>query len=221
MMKYLFVVSIFMFVAALSAQDKNEWLLESGVTFNHFQQQVKAEVGDPRGQRLLNIFELGLNLSATYKWNEWLAAGLFLRVDRGQRDMAAFNGFDADGKTVIKDKLGGTYSELWFGPLVQVFWKQLGLELGYAVVGLRKDFGRPDIPNQSGEKDGVFSLNPSVAWLVNFSGFFPINDHLDVSLKAEYRGRYYLERGGKKLINNIYHGTQSIVPVIGIRWHLK
>ena len=131
-----------------------------------------------------------------------------------------FNGFDSDGKTTIKDKVGGTYSELWFGPMIQAFWKQLIFELGYAVVGLRKDNGRKDIPNSSGETDGVFSINPAVAWLVNVGGFITLSDALDVTIKIEYRGRYYNERGGKKLLNNIDHGTQSIVPVLGIRLNL-
>lgn len=134
--------------------------------------------------------------------------------------MAKFDGFDQDGKTITKDNVGGTYTEFWFGPIVQTYWKQLTLELGYAVIGLRKDNGRDDIPNSAGETNGTFTLNPSVAWLVNLGWFVPFTDDLDGSLRIKYRGRYYLERGGKELINDIDHGTQSIVPVLGVRWHI-
>jgi hypothetical protein len=220
MLKQIILITCFLISSQILAQNEDEWLIESGITFNHYQAQIKAEVGDPRGERLTNNFELGLNISSSYKWNNWFASGLFLRTDWGQRELALFNGFDSDGKTTIKDKVGGTYSEFWFGPIIQAFWKQLIFELGYAVVGLRKDNGRKDIPNSSGETDGVFSINPSVAWLVNVGGFITLSDALDVTIKIEYRGRYYNERGGKKLLNNIDHGTQSIVPVLGIRLNL-
>jgi len=217
--QYWFVV-LFLFSAGLSGQSNQEWLIEPGISFNHYQAQVKAEVGDPRGERLVNIFEIGINVIASYKWNDWIASGLFLRVDRGQRDMAIFNGFDEDGKTTIRDKVGGTYSEVWFGPIIQAYWKQFTLELGYGAIGLRKDNGRADIQNSAGENYGSFRIHPSIAWLVNTGGFIPLTEEIDVSIKIEYRGRYYLERGGKKLLNNIDHGTQSIVPVIGLRWHI-
>lgn len=221
MIRQLCALSLLIISNNVLAQNDQEWLIESAFTFNHYQAQVKAEVGDPRGERLTNIFELGLNFSGSYKWNKWLATGLFLRVDRGQRDMASFDGFDTDGKTTIKDKVGGTYSELWFGPVIQTFWKQFTLEVGYAAVGLREDNGRNDIPDSAGETAGVFSINPSIAWMVNIGGFISLTEDLDVILKLEYRGRYYLERNGKNLINNIDHGTQSIVPLLGVRWHLK
>jgi hypothetical protein len=220
MLKQITIIAIFLISRQVLAQNEHEWLIESGITFNHYQAQVKAEVGDPRGERLTNNFELGLNISSSYKWNKWFASGLFVRLDRGQREMAFFDGFDSEGKTSVKEKVGGTYSELWFGPVIQAFWKHFTFELGYGLVGIRKDNGRKDIPNSSGETDGAFTLNPTVAWLVNLGGFIPLNDALDVTLKIEYRGRYYNERGGKKLFNNIDHGTQSIVPVLGVRWNL-
>lgn len=220
MFKRISLITFFIISSLVFPQDENKWLIESGITFNHYQAQVKAEVGDPRGERLTNNFEIGLNISGSYKWNKWFASGLFLRVDRGQREMASFNGFDSEGKTTVKDKVGGTYSEFWFGPVIQAFWKHFIFELGYGLVGIREDNGRKDIPNSSGETDGIFTLNPSVAWLVNIGGFIPLYKALDVTLKIEYRGRYYNERGGKKLLNNIDHGTQSIVPVLGVRWNL-
>ncbi|HXG38535.1 MAG TPA: hypothetical protein VNL36_07180, partial [Bacteroidota bacterium] len=55
----------------LTAQEL--WRVEGGVTFRHFQQQVKAEVGQPRGDRLVNEFELGALLSGTYRVHEYLS----------------------------------------------------------------------------------------------------------------------------------------------------
>ncbi|KAA3611218.1 MAG: hypothetical protein D8M58_14700 [Calditrichaeota bacterium] len=217
---YSFVV-LFLLSGLAFSQNEPEWLIDSGLTFNHYQAQIKAEVGDPRGERLANIFELGINVIGSYKWNKWFATGLFFRADRGQRDLAKFNGFDDSGKTTIKDKVGGTYSELWIGPVIHAYWKQLTLELGYAAFGIRKDNGRRDIPNSSGETKGSFTLNPKVAWMVNVGGFIPLSDNIDASLKIEYRGRYYLKRDGKKLLDNIDHGTQSIVPVIGLRLRIN
>jgi hypothetical protein len=35
-------------------------------------------------------------------------------------------------------------------------------------------------------------------------------------IKIEYRLRYYNERNGEPLINNVEHGTQSISPIVGV-----
>lgn len=220
-MKYYWLAASLLLAEIIHAQNEQEWLLETGITFNHYQAQVKAEVGDPRGERLTNNYEIGINIIGSYKWNEWLATGIFVRGDIGQREMALFDGFDESGKTTTKGNVGGTYSELWIGPIIQTYWKQLALELGYGVIGLRKDNGRDDIPNSAGETNGIFTLNPLIAWLVNIGWYIPISNNFDVSLKVEYRGRYYLERGGKELLNDIDHGTQSIVPVLGVRWHIQ
>ena len=204
--------------AAVCAQELSAWRLEGGVTFRHFQQQVKAEVGQPRGDRLVNEFEIGLLASGMYQLHEYLAVGAFLRVDRGERLAARFDGFDADGTTKTRDAIGGLYSELWLGPFVQLRWKQLSLDLGYAPIGLRDDRARSDIPSVSGDTEGTFSLHPTIAWMISLGANVPISESLDIILKAEYRPRYYSMRGGEAIIGDIEHGTQSIAPLIGVGW---
>ena len=202
----------------LLSQEQMPWRIEGGVTFRHFQQQVKAEVGQPRGDRLVNEFELGALVSGLYELHEYVAVGAFLRVDRGERLAARFDGFDADGTTKTRDAVGGAYSELWFGPFIQVRWKQLSLDLGYAPIGVRDDMARIDVPSASGETDGTFSLHPTIAWIISLGANIPVSESFDVILKAEYRPRYYSKRGGEPLLGNIEHGTQSIAPLLGIGW---
>src|SRR5687767_6289948 len=50
-----------------SAQEEYRTQVELGVTFAHFQQQVKRAVGDPRGQRLILETEIGLHALGVYR----------------------------------------------------------------------------------------------------------------------------------------------------------
>jgi hypothetical protein len=210
---YIFLlISSFSFLNAQHTQFRSE----AAIVFSHFQQQVKMQVGDPRGERLINEFELGIWLSGSYAITEYFSAGLFLRVDRGERAMAKFAGFNSEGKAITTNELGGTYTELWFGPLLQLNWKMLSADIGYALTGFRDDKGRGDIPSSSGDTESSFSLHPSIAWLMSLGGRFNVYNNLDVLFKIEYRARYYNERGGNPLIDNIEHGTQSISPIIGV-----
>lgn len=209
----------FVFVAVHSLpcqQQATSWRTEGGISVSHFQQQVKRAVGDVRGQRLVNEFELGALLSGSYRIHEFVHLGIFARADRGERFLARFNGFDAEGRTQTKDGVGGTYTEFWIGPLVQLHWKQLTLDLGFAPYGYRNDNARDDIPNVSGSTDGSFSLHPTIAWLVSLGGSFSLLEQLETTIKVEYRPRYYSQRGGDDLANNVEHGTQSVVPIIGV-----
>ena len=218
MKKYFLFALCGIFQLVLSQKKYDAWRVEGGVVLSHFQQQVKQKVGDERGQRLVNEFQLGGLFSGGYRIHKFIHLGVFARVDRGERYLAHFNGFDAEGKTQTKDGIGGTYTEFWIGPLVQLQWKQLTLDLGYAPYGTRSDNARNDIPNANGSTDGSFSLHPTIAWLISLGGGFNVVENLDVLIKIEYRPRYYSERGGEKLINEIEHGTQSIVPVIGVAY---
>ncbi len=200
------------------SQDDTRWRVEGGLVFSHFQQQIKHAVGDPRGQRLVNEFQIGGLVSGSYLIDDFIHVGVFTRVDRGERYLANFNGFSAEGKTQTKDGIGGTYTEIWIGPIVQLQWNQLTLDLGFAPYGTRRDHARGDIPNNNNSTDGSFSLHPTIAWLVSLGGSFDVKDDIDVLIKIEYRPRYYSERGGSVLINDIEHGTQSVVPVFGIAY---
>lgn len=225
MKRYFFHFLLCVFItAALNAQEnpiktkkeiEHKWRIESGILITHFQQQVKPKVGDPRGERLVNEFQLGFLLSGTYSVTDYFAPGLFLRADRGERAASRFDKFE-EGKTVTTNKLGGVYTEFWFGPLLQFKWNMLSAEIGYALVGLRDDMGRGDIPSETGDKSGAFSTSPLIAWMFTLGGNFPLLENLDIIIKLEYRNRYYTKRGGDPLFDNIEHGTQSISPMVGV-----
>ncbi len=218
----LFIVCFVVFLSAntfaQSTEKQNRYFTEAGITLSHFQQQVKSEIGAERGERLTNEFQIGFYGGAAYKFNEYFGAGIFLRYDRGQRQLANFGGFDQEGKTVVEDKIGGTYTEFWMGPVVHFFYKQVRASFGYGLFGTRDDNARKDIPSKTGDTDSAFSLDPSFAWLFSVTGMFTIIDNLNLAITLEYRARYYNTRGGNKLQNNINHGTQSITPLFGITY---
>ncbi|MFO7448347.1 MAG: hypothetical protein R6W90_18450 [Ignavibacteriaceae bacterium] len=216
-MKKILTFFLFLIIIFTSAAQDNRWRTEAGILVTHFQQQVKPKVGEPRGERLVNEFQLGLLLSGTYSFTDYFAAGLFLRIDRGERAAAVFDRFE-DGKAVTESEVGGVYNEFWFGPLLQFRWKLLSAEIGYALVGIRDDDGRRDIPSATGNNSDAFTTLPAIAWLFSIGGNFPVMDNFDIIIKIEYRNRYYNERGGEPLVNDIEHGTQSISPVFGVGW---
>jgi hypothetical protein len=192
--------------------------LETGIVFSHFQQQVKQNVGDERGNRLVNEFHIGGVIAAGYRIVDALHVGLFSRLDRGERYQARFNGFDGEGRTQTTDGIGGVYTEIWIGPYAQFQWKQLLIDIGFAPFGRRYDMARGDLPNARGESDGSFSLHPAIAWMFSVGGEFEIGNRTRLLIKAEYRPRYYNERGGDALIGSVEHGTQSISPIIGLSY---
>ncbi len=202
------------------AQDSTFWRFDIGGTFSTFQQQVKAEIGDPRGERLVNETQAGLVMMGTYSVNEFVSAGLFFQFDRGNRLAARFDGFNSEGKTITKNKVGGDYSEVWFGPFVRLNWKNLFVEGGYGAFGSRNDEGRTDLGSSTGDTTSSFSFHPTIALLAALGAGVQITSDVDLIVRMEYRLRYYTKRGGTPLQDNIEHGTQNITPFIGISWKL-
>ncbi len=200
------------------AQDTTQWRLDAGATYSAFQQQVKAEVGDPRGERLVNESQLGFVISGLYKFHDNFQAGLFFQYDRGNRHSARFDGFDAQGAAKTKDKIGGDFSEVWFGPIVRVSWKNFFVEGGYGALGSRTDEARTDLVSSSGDSTSSFSFHPTIALLAAIGAGVPILSNLDLTVKMEYRLRYYSKRGGLPLQTNIEHGSQNITPFVGVSW---
>jgi hypothetical protein len=197
----------------------NPWSAEVAMTYRHFQQQVKAEVGDPRGERLVNETEFGLMLLGSRQVWGPVSAGVYLQFDRGNRHAARYDRIDpATGRTVTKDKIGGDFRELWAGPFVKAQWRAVFLEFGYGLFGSREDDARTDLPSASGNTTDSFSLLPSVAWMMNVGGTIPLFDQLDFVARMEYRARYYDKRGGEAFKDDIEHGTQSWSPFVGIAW---
>ena len=192
--------------------------LEGSLIFSMFQQQVKSEIGAERGEPLVIESELSASLSGTYGIIEFLSFGLFVRAGIGTRENAQFAGLDDEGRTQVQNKLGGSYSEIWIGPLVHLHWKQFFLDGGYALYGRRTDNGRSDLPSTTSDTTSAFSTDPSFAWLISAGGNLPVTGNLSVVLKVDFAIRYYNQRGGETLAGDIVHGTQSLSPSIGVAW---
>lgn len=201
------------------AQDSLRWRIDAAFAYSHFQQQVKAEVGDPRGERLSYDLQFGLLAMGTYQFWDYAHAGVFLQFDRGNRLDARFNGFDpTTGRTVTREKHEGNFDEFWFGPFVRGQWRYFFGEAGWGVKGLRNDGLRTDLPSETGDTSGTFDLLPSVAFFGGFGVAVPFDEQLSLVFRFEYRLRYYKGREGKAFQGNFEHGTQNITPFIGVSW---
>jgi hypothetical protein len=201
------------------AQDSLRWRIEAGFTYSHFQQQVKAEVGDPRGERLSYELQFGVMTMGTYQVWDYTHVGLFLQFDRGNRLAARFAGFDTTtGRTVTREKHEGSFSEFWFGPFVRGQWKYFFGEAGWGLFGVRTDGLRTDLPSETGDTTGTFDLLPSVAFFGGLGAAVPFNEQLSLVFRFEYRLRYYKGREGKPFQGNFEHGTQNVTPFIGVSW---
>ncbi|MFN3199500.1 MAG: hypothetical protein ACE366_13935 [Bradymonadia bacterium] len=196
------------------------WRFDVGLTLSRFEQQVKSEIGGARGERLVEESRLGAVTYAT--WHAWgpLSVGGFLQYDAGTRRAGRFEGLDENNMTVVEGEVGGGFSELWLGPVVRGQWKQLYLELGYGLLGRRTDDARGDLPNTAGNVDDALETSPTVAWMFGLGAHVPITETLDVALRVNYRIRYYDQRGGKPLVDELVHGTQDITPFIGLSWRV-
>src|SRR5690606_12105587 len=93
--------------AHAQADDFARWRLDGGLTFSHFEQQIKTEIGGARGDRLVTDSEFGLNLFATFNPIPYLGLGVFTQLDIGTRRAAAFSGVDDQGRTVTSGEVGG------------------------------------------------------------------------------------------------------------------
>jgi hypothetical protein len=204
--------------AAATAEAGERWRVDLAGHLRHFQQQVKTEVGAVRGERLVLETEVGLGLAGSYDVTEWLAAGAFVRADLGTRRAGQFSGIDDQGRTVVDPAVGGPYRELWLGPQVRGQWRMLFAELGYGLVTLRRDDARADLARADGTASGAFSTIPSVRWLVAAGASVELQDTLDLSLRLEWRIRYYDTRGGQPLADDLIHGTQGWHPTVGLTW---
>ncbi len=200
------------------AQDSARYRIDGGLFYLAFQQQVKAVVGDPRGERLVNHEEIGIMMMGTASVWRFISAGLFFQYDRGNRHAARFAGFNAEGRTITRDKIGGFFNEFWMGPILRVQYINVFGELGYGLIGIRDDDARRDLPSSTGDTEGAFTVSPRIAWYAALGAGVPLASSFDVVFRVEYRLRYYHERGGNPLIDNIEHGTQNISPFIGIAW---
>ena len=222
-MKSLLVFFSFLFLSITSAtaqETTSLYAVELTGTFSSFEQQIKTEIGGIKGELLTSDAELSLQLLGTYKVWKFISVGWYLQYDSGNREIAQFSGFDAQGAAEVINLQGGAYSELWTGPLIRAHYKQAFFELAYGLVGNRNDDARNDLFNESGSNEGTLTVDPSVAWLLGFGVDVALHNKLSLLLKAQYRVRYYDSRDGEKLQNESVHGTQNFSPMIGLRYQL-
>lgn len=213
------VVLAFVLVCSAHAQDSLRWQIDVGMTYSHFQQQVKAEVGDPRGERLSYELQFGVMAMGTYHIWEYFSAGVFVQFDRGNRHTARFAGFDSvTGRTITSNKFSGNFNEFWLGPFVRGQWKHFFGEAGWGLIGFRNDGIRTDLPSSTGDTTGTFDLLPSVAFFAALGAAVPFDDRLSMVFRFEYRLRYYKGREGQPFKGDFEHGTQNITPFIGVSW---
>ena len=198
----------------------NPWRLDSALTLQRFEQQVKTEVGGVRGERLVEQTHLGLMVMGSYTVWGPLSFGAYLQYDVGFRGAARFSTFAADGTAMVVDETGGAYQELWAGPFMRVHWQTLFAELGYGAVGIRDDEARDDLVDTEGNADDALRTLPSVAWFLGLGGGIPVSSNLEVVLRLEYRVRYYNRRGSLNLRDETVHGTQEFTPFAGVAWRL-
>lgn len=189
-------------------------------TFTHFEQQLKTEIGGTKGELLIADTELALQLAATYQVNNYLSIGWYVQQDVGNRENAQFSMFDTKGATQVANLQGGRFNEFWTGPLVRGHYKQMFVELGYGLVGIRSDKARAAILKEDGTTDGDFSTSPTIAWMSSLGVNSPLTEKLDLLLKLQYRVRYYDSKGGQNLANKAVHGTQNFTPMLGLVYRL-
>jgi len=205
--------------AQAQAQAQEAWRLDGALTFNRFEQQIKTEVGGAKGDRLVEETAIGVGIAGTYRIWGPLSLGLYARYDAGSRNAGKFDHFDFNdgGKPKVDPELGGSYSELWVGPMLRAHWRQLFFEFGHGTIGMRWDDARDDLEAEDGATSGALHVMPAIAWISAFGGSFPIDDALELVLRLEYRVRYY-DRRDEVLKDEAVHGTQNFTPFVGLCW---
>lgn len=219
------VVVVLAFAAsAASAQEREPYELErvrlgASLTYSSFEQQVKSEVGGTSVEPLVVDRAFGMHLTATANLWRFVRLGVFFQIDAGKRSTARFEGL-VDGEPEVTALGGGRYWEVWLGPLLRLQWRFLAAEIGYGLVGARRDRARDDLPDGAGGTSDAFRTSPRVAWHFALAAYAPVHPALDIVIRVQYRVRYYDRRGGVSLRENVVHGTQNLTPTVGIAWHL-
>jgi hypothetical protein len=147
-----------------------------------------------------------------------LSLGVFQQLDAGSRSASRFTAFGADGTPQVQGELGGSYLEMWLGPLLRARWEHLFVELGYGALGRRHDSARSDLVGEAGDTSGAFRTHPTIAWMIGLGGTVPVTEALSVALRVEYRVRYYNRRGAQPLADEAVHGTQNLTPFMGVAY---
>ena len=190
-----------------------------GGILNFYTSAVEVTTAGESNRRLSNDMSLGLHAAAT--WRIWgpFALGVYGQFETGNREYGHLMDV-VDDVTVVSLDGGGSFREIWVGPLLRVQWKSVFAELGWGPLGFRFDDGRTDLP-AAGRTDGAFRTTPSIAWLFGVGAAVPLIADLELVMRLNYRIRYYEVRGGEPLDGRLAHGTQDVIPFIGLAWALR
>lgn len=197
--------------------DEERFRLDLGLGFHRFEQQVKAEIGGAAGVPIVEESALHLAVDATYNVWRFVRLGLSAQLDVGARHATTFERIE-DGAPVVAERVGGAYTEFWLGPMLHLQWKGLFARVGYGALGLRTDSARDDLPASDGSTSGILRTSPRIAWWFGLGVYAPIRPHWDLTLRVQYRIRYYVTRGGEPLAQDLVHGTQDITPFLGVSY---
>lgn len=216
-MNFLFLIVFAVAPHAEAQQEKpHQWRVDSSVAFTLNQEQTRGSSGQSGG-KLFQDLQAAALLSGTRSLTFCFDAGLFFLFEQGLRSAAQFNGVDASGTPGTRDKLSGTQTTYWFGPIIRGNYRWAFLEAAYIAFGRRSDTAYPTLASTGGSRD-AFRTHPLKSWLFSAGFGVPMNEALDLVVRVEYRYLYYNRRGSEKLPNDIVYGNQSIRPHIGVAW---
>ena len=209
-------------VPAESHADEGPWRnelfrLDLGGIMTWYTSAVEMGTDGESNDQLANDFSFGLFASASWRFWGPFSVGLYVQFEAGNRKYGTFTGDVVDGVAIVDRQGGGGFSETWFGPLVRAQWESLFLEVGWGPLGFRSDDGRVDLP-AGGEASGAFQTTPSTAWLIGIGAAVPLLLDLELVMRINYRIRYYESRGGDDLDGGLAHGTQDLIPFVGLAW---
>ena len=221
-MKYFIgVVLLCLFGSGLARsqeQADRSWRVDASVAFGIVQEQVKNSDG-VSGGRLFQSVNGALMVAGGYRVANWLDLGAFFMVEAGDRSAADFGGVNSAGIPTTLTRAGGSYTMFWIGPLLRAHWRNAFLEIGYVAYGIRDDDAYPTLTSAGGTGYESFRSDPLRSWVFAPGMRTPLTEYLDLTLKVEYRFLYY-NRRGDRLANELFYGTQSIRPHIGISMRL-
>lgn len=197
-----------------------QFRFDLGGILTFYTSAVERGTDGESNKQLVVDSSFGLYGAGSYRvWGPF-SVGLFTQFETGDRRSGEFTGeFDENDVALVGERFGGTFWEFWFGPLIRAQYKGVFAEVGWGLVGLRNDDGRDDLAGEDGNTD-TFRSDPATAWLFGIGGAIPIADPFELILRLNYRIRYYTTRGGEDLTQGTGHGTQDLIPFVGVAWRI-
>ena len=165
------LITIFLFcIGSTSLMATHQFSVQTNLNYTGFEQQVKAGVGKQKGPLLTDTRSFSLQLQGNYHHSSKFYIGVFTRFDQGARILGNYTKIQSDGLPEINPRIGGNFHEFWIGPTIGYQLKYASAELGYGIIGLRKDTARDDI-KPAGTDGEYLSTSATVAWQFALSVF--------------------------------------------------